>query len=119
MILGGFLIFRKILQLRITILKQIGGFFHIIKKSPNHKSGNWSQLGKECTYTNFSQTNLKKEQKLLGKYIEIRKIPPIEHVIQMLSAYFAASASRGRSGGTGNVQVVPHKISASTVPLEN
>lgn len=61
------------------MLKQIGGFFHIIKESPNHKSGNWSQLGKECIYTNISQTNLKKEQKLLGKYIEIQKIPPIEH----------------------------------------
>lgn len=101
------------------MLKQIGGFFHIIKKSPNHKSGNWSQLGKECTYTNIPQTILKKERKLLGKYIEIQKIPPTEHVIQMLSAYFPVSASRGRSGGTGNAQVVPHKKSASTVPLGN
>ena len=34
---GNFQFPRKILQLQITMLKQIGGFFHIIKKSPNHK----------------------------------------------------------------------------------
>ena len=48
------------------MLKQIGGFFHIIKKSPNHKSGNWSQLGKECTYTNIPPNDFEKRTEIIG-----------------------------------------------------
>ena len=48
------------------MLKQIGGFFHIIKKSPNHKSGNWSQLGKECTYTNIPPNDFEKRAEIIG-----------------------------------------------------
>jgi hypothetical protein len=63
---GNFQFPRKILQLQITMLKQIGGFFHIIKKSPNHKSGNWSQLGKECTYTNIPPNDFEKRAEIIG-----------------------------------------------------
>ena len=63
---GNFQFPRKILQLQITMLKQIGGFFHIIKKSPNHKSGNWSQLGKECTYTNIPPNDFEKRTEIIG-----------------------------------------------------
>ena len=56
----------RILGTYQTMLKQIGGFFHIIKKSPNHKSGNWSQLGKECTYTNIPPNDFEKRAEIIG-----------------------------------------------------
>jgi len=72
---GNFQFPRKILQLQITMLKQIGGFFHIIKKSPITSLEIGANWVKNAHIPIFPQTILKKGQKLLGKYIEIRKIP--------------------------------------------